>query len=85
MGIVDSNGSLVVEYKYDVWDKPTLVCTLTTEYETLAKLNPFRYKGYIYDEEIGQYVSVFERPLILDGFWERQGDSNAQYSLLLLP
>ena len=33
VGIVDSAGSLVVEYKYDAWGKPTLVRTLTTAYE----------------------------------------------------
>ena len=37
VGIVDSAGSLVVEYKYDAWGKPTLVRTLTTAYEMLAE------------------------------------------------
>ena len=55
VGIVDSAGSLVVEYKYDAWGKPTLVRTLTTAYEALAELNPFRYRGYVYDEETGLY------------------------------
>ena len=49
VGILDSTGSLVVEYKYDAWGKPTLARTLTTAYETLAELNPFRYRGYIWD------------------------------------
>jgi len=55
VGIVDSAGSLVVEYKYDAWGKPTLVRTLTTAYEMLAELNPFRYRGYVFDEETGLY------------------------------
>ena len=55
VGIVDSAGSLVVEYKYDAWGKPTLVRTLTTADEALAELNPFRYRGYVYDEETGLY------------------------------
>ena len=55
VGIVDSVGSLVVEYKYDAWGKPTLVRTLTTAYEALAELNPFRYRGYVYDEETELY------------------------------
>ena len=33
----------------------TLVRTLTTAYEALAELNPFRYRGYVYDEETGLY------------------------------
>ena len=55
VGILDNAGSLVVEYKYDAWGKPTLVRTLTTAYEALAELNPFRYRGYVYDEETELY------------------------------
>ena len=55
VGIVDSSGSLVVEYKYDAWGKPTLVRTLTTAYEALAELNPFRYRGYVFDGETALY------------------------------
>ena len=55
VGIVDSAGNLVVEYKYDAWGKPVTVRTLTTAYEKLAVLNPFRYRGYVYDEETGLY------------------------------
>ena len=55
VGILDNTGSRVVEYKYDGWGKPVLVRTLTTAYETLAELNPFRYRGYVYDEETGLY------------------------------
>ena len=66
VGIVDSAGSLVVEYKYDAWGKPTLVRTLTTAYEVLAELNPFRYRGYVYDEETGLHYlrSRYYCPLI---------------------
>ena len=55
VGILDSAGNLVVEYKYDAWGKPVAVRTLTTAYEKLAVLNPFRYRGYVYDEEMGLY------------------------------
>ena len=49
VGIVDSLGSMVVEYKYDAWGKPVSVRTLTDAYETIAELNPFRYREYVYD------------------------------------
>ena len=55
VGIVDSAGDLVVEYKYDAWGKPVAVRTLTTAYAALAELNPFRYRGYVYDEETDLY------------------------------
>ena len=45
----------MVEYKYDAWGKPTLVRTLTTAYEALAELNPFRYRGYMYDADTDMY------------------------------
>ena len=55
VGLVDSSNNLVVEYKYDAWGRPTLKRSLTTAYDTLATLNPFRYRGYVYDEETGLY------------------------------
>ena len=55
MGLVDSSNNIVVEYRYDAWVKPTLKRTLRTAYDTLATLNPFRYRGYVYDEETGLY------------------------------
>ena len=55
MGIVDSEGALVVEYKYDAQGKPISTWTLTAEYQALAVCNPFRYRGYVYDGETGLY------------------------------
>ena len=49
-GIVDSNGSLVVSYSYDAWGKTT-----NPTGSTIASLNPFRYRGYIYDSETSLY------------------------------
>ncbi len=43
----------MVEYTYDSWGKP-LSCTGTLA-TTLGALNPFRYRGYVYDEETGFY------------------------------
>ena len=80
VGIVDSAGSLVVEYKYDAWGKPTFARTLTTAYEALAELNPFRYRGYVYDEETGLYYlrnryykPVEQRFLNMDAFCGKLG------------
>ena len=53
VGIVSNAGELVVEYKYDTWGK-LLSCTNSIA-DTLGKLNPFRYRGYVYDEENGLY------------------------------
>ena len=55
VGILDSSGNVVVEYGYDAWGKPVVVRTLTTTYEALAELNPFRYRGYVWDEETELY------------------------------
>ena len=53
VGILDTNGNLVVEYKYDAWGKPT--STTGSLKTSLRELNPFRYRGYVHDEEIGLY------------------------------
>ncbi|MDE6149770.1 MAG: hypothetical protein K2F81_06720, partial [Ruminococcus sp.] len=43
----------VVEYEYDPWG----ICTIVsdTSNNNLGKLNPFRYRGYYYDEETSLY------------------------------
>ena len=53
IGILDNAGNLVVEYKYDAWGKS--IATTGNLADTLGKRNPFRYRGYIYDEETGLY------------------------------
>ena len=51
--LIDGSGNIVVEYAYDSWGKP-LSCTGTLA-PTLGALNPFRYRGYVYDEETQWY------------------------------
>ena len=51
--ILDENGNTVVSYGYDAWGMP-LWCTGELA-ETLGKVQPFRYRGYVYDEETGLY------------------------------
>ena len=38
-----------------MWGKPLTQSTLTTAYDELADLNPFRYRGYVWDQETGLY------------------------------
>ena len=72
----DENGALVVEYWYDAWGKEAYTSILTSAYEQIARLNPFRYRGYMWDEETGLYYlrsryynPVWERYLIGDFFY----------------
>lgn len=51
--LLDNSGALVVEYKYDAWGKQ-LEATGNLA-ATLGKVNPFRYRGYVFDEETGLY------------------------------
>ena len=55
--IFDRNGSIMIEYRYDAWGKwlNQLTAAKTPIGETLLSLNPFLYKGYIYDQESGFY------------------------------
>ena len=52
-GLVDANGGAVVNYRYDSWGK--LMCITGSMAGTLGKDNPYRYKGYYYDDETGMY------------------------------
>ena len=64
VGLLDNSGALVVEYRYDAWGKP--IATTGSLAATLGKRNPFRYRGYIYDEETGLYYlrSRYYNPVV---------------------
>ena len=53
MGISDTSGTVLVQYAYDEWGK--LINTSAGNNETLAQINPLRYRGYYYDTETSYY------------------------------
>ena len=53
IGLLDSTGSKVVSYTYDAWGKQ--IIKTGTLASTLGTIQPFRYRGYVYDEETGLY------------------------------
>ncbi len=76
---VENGFAEVVTYAYDAWGKQ-LSCTGTMA-ETLGRENPFRYRGYVYDEETGLYYlkSRYYNPewgrfLSADSVLGRRGD-----------
>lgn len=53
VAMIDTNGTQVVEFNYDAWCKP--LSKTGSMADTLGMVNPFRYRGYVYDEEMGLY------------------------------
>ena len=53
IAITNQNGQTVAQYRYDAWGK----CTITsdTSGSNIPGINPFRYRSYYYDPEIGMY------------------------------
>ena len=51
IAIVDKDAKTVARYSYDAWG----ICTVTHGSVGIANVNPFRYRGYYYDEDIGLY------------------------------
>ena len=51
--LVDSGNNEVVSYEYDSWGK--VVNTTDTSSVGIGSINPFRYRGYVYDMETGLY------------------------------
>ena len=51
IAIVDKDAQTVARYSYDAWG----ACTVIQDSVGIATINPFRYRGYYYDEEIGLY------------------------------
>ncbi|MDE6584149.1 MAG: hypothetical protein K2K15_01980, partial [Anaeroplasmataceae bacterium] len=52
IGIIDKNGKLVVKYDYTAYGQ---LKSISGDNITLAHANPFRYKGYYYDSDLGMY------------------------------
>ena len=58
VGITDYDGNLIAEYEYDEWGKLLNIITAeegNEEQLKIANANPFRYRGYYYDNETGYY------------------------------
>ncbi|MBR1483400.1 MAG: hypothetical protein IJ598_10595 [Ruminococcus sp.] len=56
--IVDSSGTVVVNYSYNVWGKSLSVdynSNNSSELNAVLTLNSLRYRGYVYDDETGLY------------------------------
>ena len=53
VGLLDNTGTEVVKYTYDAWGKP--LSTTGSLASTLGTIQPFRYRGYVYDVETGLY------------------------------
>ncbi len=51
--LIDGSGNTVVEYTYDSWGKALSVTGSLSD--TLGEDQPFRYRGYVYDEETDLY------------------------------
>ena len=55
VALVDGTGKVVVEYSYDAWGQPLTITGSMKD--TLGKVNPLRYRCYVYDEETGYMPS----------------------------
>ena len=53
IAITDATGTVVARYTYDAWG----VCTIESDTTdcNIAEINPYRYRGYYLDREIGMY------------------------------
>lgn len=66
VALIDANGTQVVEYGYDAWGYP--ISKTGSLAATIGTLNPFRYRGYVYDEETGLY---YLRSRYYNPVWKR--------------
>ena len=53
IAIVDKDAKTIARYSYDAWGVPEV--KFDSSNCQIATVNPFRYRGYYYDEEIGLY------------------------------
>lgn len=64
IGITDCNSQVVARYSYDAWGVPTI--TMDNTSCKIATINPYRYRGYYFDQEIGLYYlqSRYYNPVV---------------------
>ena len=55
IALLNSNGTVVVEYEYDAWGKEIGHTALMSNGATLYAHNALKYRGYYYDAETGFY------------------------------
>ena len=53
VALLNGAGNVVVSYAYDAWGAP--IGKSGSMAETLGSVQPFRYRGYVFDEETGLY------------------------------
>ena len=53
VGLLDASGNQMVSYNYNSWGRMTGMTDTTGN--QIGLLNPFRYRGYIQDDETGMY------------------------------
>ncbi len=80
INIVDSSGNILVEYRYNAWGEILRTIDNTGSLK-LSEKNPYRYRGYRYDEETGWYYlnsryynPAWGRFINADGLLGEQGD-----------
>ena len=56
VAVYSSSGAKLISYKYDAWGNFTTTTHATDSIGGAAK-NPFRYRGYYYDSDLGFYVT----------------------------
>ena len=67
VGIIDSSGNEVVKYTYDAWGK--VLSTTGSLASSLGTVQPFRYRGYVYDVETGDYYCRSRQYRTIWGFF----------------
>ena len=53
VALLNGAGNVIVSYAYDAWGAP--IGKSGSMAETLGTVQPFRYRGYVFDEETGLY------------------------------
>lgn len=71
IAIVDKTANIIAKYTYDAWGKNVEITDvngvdLSDDTSNIANINPYRYRGYYFDQEVGLYYlqSRYYNPVV---------------------
>lgn len=82
IAVYNQSGTKLISYTYDAWGATT-TAYLNGGGSTAARFNPFRYRGYYFDDETGLYYALSRYYDSMLGRWMNADNNFSNYNLFM--